>query len=186
MRLDLASGHYENLGTFRNPATDRPIGIYGIYADQQNNAYILEFPFGGIGKIDAKTGRLSFYQTPTANARARRGRVDSQNRLWFAEFGGNAIGMFDPKTEKITEWKMPLPWEAPYDVVVDRTGQAWEVNETSDRVGRLNPQTGEITNYLLPRNGNIRRVFVDDRTNPVSVWIGSNLGAAVVKIEPLD
>jgi virginiamycin B lyase len=186
MRLDLASGHYENLGTFRNPSTDRPIGIYGIYADQQNNAYILEFPFGGIGKIDARTGHLSFHQTPTANARARRGRVDSQNRLWFAEFGGNAIGMFDPKTEKITEWKMPLPWEAPYDVVLDRNGEAWEVNETSDRVGRLNPRTGEITNYLLPRNGNIRRVFVDDRSHPVTVWIGSNLGAAVVKIEPLD
>jgi streptogramin lyase len=186
MRLDLASGQYENLGTFRNPSTDRPIGIYGIYADQQNNAYILEFPFGGIGKIDAKTGGLAFYQTPTANARARRGRVDSQNRLWFAEFGGNAIGMFDPKTEKITEWKMPMPWEAPYDVVLDRNGEAWEVNETSDRVGRLNPQTGEITNYLLPRYGNIRRVFVDDRSNPVTVWIGNNLGAAVVKIEPLD
>ena len=45
MRLDLATGQYENLGTFRNPANDRPIGIYGIYADQQNNAYILDFPW---------------------------------------------------------------------------------------------------------------------------------------------
>ena len=44
MRLDIATGEYENLGTFRNPRNDRPIGIYGIYADQQNNCYILEFP----------------------------------------------------------------------------------------------------------------------------------------------
>jgi hypothetical protein len=29
-------------------------------------------------------------------------------------------------------------------------------------------------------------VFVDDRTTPVTVWIGNNLGAAVIKIEPLD
>jgi virginiamycin B lyase len=186
MRLDLATGQYENLGTFRNPANNRPIGIYGIYADQENNAYILEFPMGGIGKIDAKTGTLAFYPTPTPHARARRGRVDAQNRLWFAEFGGNGIGMFDPKTETITEWKKPLPWEAPYDVVADRHGDVWEVNESSDRVGRLDPRTGAITNYLLPRGGNIRRVFVDDRTTPVTVWVGSNLGAAVVKIEPLD
>jgi streptogramin lyase len=186
MRLDVATGQYENLGTFRNPANNRPIGIYGIYADQQNNAYILEFPMGGIGKIDAKTGKLAFYPTPTPHARARRGRVDAQNRLWFAEFGGNGIGMFDPKTETITEWKKPLPWEAPYDVVADRHGDVWEVNESSDRVGRLDPRTGAITNYLLPRGGNIRRVFVDDRTTPVTVWVGSNLGAAVVKIEPLD
>jgi virginiamycin B lyase len=94
--------------------------------------------------------------------------------------------MFDPKTEKIAEWKMPLPWEAPYDVVLDRYGEAWEVNETSDRIGRLDPRTGAITEYLLPRSSNFRRVFVDGRTRPVTVWVGNNLGAAVVKIEPLD
>jgi virginiamycin B lyase len=186
MRLDVATGQYENLGTFRNPETDRPIGIYGIYADQQNNAYILEFPSGGIGKIDAKTGKLAFYPTPTPNARARRGRVDSQNRLWFAEYGANGIAMFDPETEKITEWKKPLPWEAPYDVVADRHGEVWEVNTFSDRMGRLDPLSGEITNYPLPRYSNFRRVFVDDRTRPTTVWIGNNLGASVVKVEPLD
>jgi virginiamycin B lyase len=186
MRLDLASGQYENLGTFRNPANNRPIGIYGIYADQQNNAYILEFPFGGIGKIDAKTGRLSFYPAPSANARARRGRVDAQNRLWFAEFGANGIGMFDPETEKITEWKLPLPWEAPYDVVADKNGDVWEVNETSDRLGRLDPRSGTITDYLLPHYANIRRVFVDDYASPVAVWIGNNLSASIIKVEPLD
>jgi virginiamycin B lyase len=186
MRLDLARGDYENLGTFRDPRNNRPIGIYGIYADQQNNAYILEFPFGGIGKIDAKTMHLSFYPTPSANARARRGRVDGQNRLWFAEFGADAFGMFDPETEKITEWKLPLPWEAPYDVVADKNGDVWEVNETSDRVGRLDPRTGQITDYLLPRYANIRRVFVDDRTSPVTIWIGNNLGASIIKMEPLD
>ena len=53
---------------------------------QQNNAYILEFGNGGIGKIDAKTGQMAFYPTPTPFSRARRGRVDAQNRLWFAEY----------------------------------------------------------------------------------------------------
>jgi hypothetical protein len=100
MRLDLETGQYENLGTFRNPANNRPIGIYGIYADQQNNAYILEFPVGGIGKIDAKTGKLAFYPTPTPNARARRGRVDFQNRLWFAEYGGNGVGCSIPRRRR--------------------------------------------------------------------------------------
>ena len=186
MRLDLATGKYENLGSFRDPANNRPIGIYGIYADQQNNIYILEFPFGGIGKVDAKTGKLAFYPTPTPNARARRGRVDAQNRLWFAEYGANGVGMFDPDTETITEWKKPLAWEAPYDVLGDHNGDVWEVNTFSDRVGRLDPKSGEWTNYLLPRSSNIRRVFVDDRKSPVTVWIGNNLGAAAIKVEPLD
>jgi virginiamycin B lyase len=186
MRLDIVTGEYENLGTFHNPKTERPLGIYGIYADQQNNCYLLEFGAGGIGKIDAKTGKFAFYPTPTPFARARRGRVDAQNRLWFAEFGGNAIGMFDPETEMITEYRNPFRWEAPYDVVADRNGDVWEVNETSDRIGRLDPRTAKITNYLMPRSSNFRRVFVDDRAIPVTVWIGNNLGASVVKVEPLD
>jgi virginiamycin B lyase len=94
--------------------------------------------------------------------------------------------MFDPETEKITEWKLPLPWEAPYDVVADKNGDVWEVNETSDRVGRLDPLTGQITDYLLPRYSNIRRVFVDDRTSPVTIWVGNNLAASIIKMEPLD
>src|SRR5262249_48381410 len=122
MKLDPVSGQYENLGSFKIPSNGRPIGIYGIYADQQNNAYILEFGDGGIGKIDAKTGAMAFYPTPTPLSRARRGRVDHENRLWFAEFGSNGVAMFDPKTEKITEWQKPLAWESPYDVVADRFG----------------------------------------------------------------
>jgi len=124
--------------------------------------------------------------TPTPFSRARRGRVDSENRLWFAEFGSNGVAMFDPKTEKITEWKKPLEWESPYDVVADRFGTVWEVNESSDRLGRLNPKTGEWVNYPLPRYSNFRRVFVDDRTPQVAVWVGNDHAAQVVKLEPLD
>jgi streptogramin lyase len=185
-RLDVATGKYENLGSFREPETNQPIAIYGIYADQENNAYILEFRFGGIGRIDARTGKIAFYPAPTPYSRARRGRVDYENRLWFAEYGSNGIAMFDPLTEKISEWKKPLPWESPYDVVFDRRGEVWEVNESSDRIGRLNPKTGEWINYLLPRYANVRRVFVDDRTAPSKVWIGNNLGAAIIMVEPLD
>ena len=87
---------------------------------------------------------------------------------------------------KISEWKKPLPWESPYDVVLDRRGEAWEVNEASDRVGRLDPKTGEWTNYLLPRFSNIRRAFVDDRGPTSKLWIGNNLGAAIILVEPLD
>jgi len=41
-------------------------------------------------------------------------------------------------------------------------------------------------NYLLPHETNIRRVFVDDSTARPTFWVGSNHGAAIVKLEPLD
>jgi virginiamycin B lyase len=56
----------------------------------------------------------------------------------------------------------------------------------SDRVSRLDPRTGESVEYLLPRTTNIRRVFVDDSTGPVTLWVGSNHGASIIKVEPLD
>ena len=139
-----------------------------------------------IGKIDAETKAATYYTTPTINSGPRRGHMDSQDRLWFGENRGNRIGMFDTKTSKFEEWELPLPFSAPYDVTLDRNGYAWTGGMASDRVTRLDPKTGEIVTYLLPRRTNIRRVEVDNSTNPVSFWTGDNHGASIVKLEPLE
>jgi virginiamycin B lyase len=186
LRLDPITGRWENLGSFKDPSTNRTITSYGIPADQENNLYLLDFSSSNIGKLDAKTGKLSVYRSSIPNSRPRRGRVDESNRLWFAEYAGNAIGMFDPKTEQMQEWVLPTPWAQPYDVVTDKNGEAWTGSMLSDRVSRLNPKTGEFVEYLLPKTTNIRRVFVDNSTNPVTFWVGSNHGASIIKIEPLD
>jgi virginiamycin B lyase len=185
-RLDLTSNKMENLGNFKDPKTGKRIGTYGIHSDARNNAYLLDFAAGNIVKIDTKTKESTVYETPTPNSRPRRGRVDREGRLWFGEYQGDAIGMFDPKTERITEWKVPTPWSAPYDAVLDRNGDAWTGSMMTDRVARLDVKTGKYTEYMLPRSTNIRRVYVDDSKNPGTLWIGSNHGASVVKVEPLD
>ena len=56
----------------------------------------------------------------------------------------------------------------------------------TDRVMRLDPKSEQFTDYLLPRETNIRRVFVDNSTSPVTFWVGSNHGASVLKLEALD
>src|SRR5579862_7572500 len=185
-RLDLVSNKMKNLGNFKDPKTGKRIGTYGIHTDQQNNAYLLDFSAGNIVKIDAKTAKPTVYETPTPDSRPRRGRVDREGRLWFGEYQGNAIGMFDPKTERMTEWKVPTPWSAPYDAVLDRNGDAWTGSMLTDRVARLNTKSGQYTEYMLPRSTNIRRVYVDDSKNPGALWVGSNHGASIIKVEPLD
>jgi len=65
-------------------------------------------------------------------------------------------------------------------------GEAWAGSMSNDRITRLDPKSGEFVDYLLPRPTNIRRVFVDDTTTPVTFWAGNNHGASVVKLEPLD
>jgi streptogramin lyase len=106
--------------------------------------------------------------------------------LWFGEYHADRIGMFDTRTEQFREWQVAPKWSAPYDVTADKNGEAWTGSMLSDRVTRLNPATGEAINYLLPRSTNIRRVFVDNSTTPVTFWVGNNHGASIVKVEPLE
>jgi len=94
--------------------------------------------------------------------------------------------MFDTKTEEFKEWRVQPRWSAPYDVTIDKNEEAWTGSMMTDQVTRLNTKTGETVQYLLPRSTNIRRVFVDNSTTPVTFWVGSNHGASIVKLEPLD
>jgi streptogramin lyase len=186
-RLDLATDKWEDLGTPTDPRTKRRIGTYGIHSDSVNNdAYLLDFSAGNIVKIDAKTRLTTIYLTPSPASTPRRGRVDAEGRLWFAEYRADRIGMLDPKTAQIVEWKVPTTWSAPYDAVFSKHGHAWTGSMVTDRVARLDVETGEYTEYTLPRPTNIRRVFVDDRTNPGALWIGSNHGGSIVKVETLN
>jgi len=178
-RVDLASGAMQKFGPY-------PHTSYGLAADSHDNLFFADFGNDTIGRVDAKTGEATFYQTPTRMSRPRRGHMDAQDRFWFAEFFANGVGMLDPKSGAIKEWQVPTAWTAPYDAMVDKNGEVWTGGMTTDRVVRISAETGQAIEYPLPDNTNIRRVFVDNRTNPVTFWTGSNHGAAIVKVEPLD
>ena len=190
-RVDLKTGKFENFAPFKDikpdsPLAGRPHSIYEIFPDAQNNLYIADFSDRAIGRIDAKTGEYSFVQTPTDRSRPRRGEIDSEGRLWFAEYAVDNVGMLDPKTNRIQEWTVPTKWSLPYQAKIDRNGDVWTGGMASDRITRINSKTGDMVEYPLPANTNIRNLYVDDSTTPVSVWFGNNHGAAIVKLEPLD
>ena len=185
-RLDVATGNIETWEPFKGAPKGEQHNIYDVVPDSKNNVYFTDFRQRHIGRIDAKTGEIKLFATPTAGSAPRRGTMDTEDRLWFGEYRGNRIGMFDTKTEQFKEWKLPTPWSAPYDVVLDRNEEAWTGSMVSDQVTRLNTRNGDMIDYLLPRSTNIRRVFVDNSTTPVTFWVGSNHGASIIKLEPLD
>jgi virginiamycin B lyase len=182
LRLDPKSGKFEVFAPYSIP---RP-NIYDVISDSRNNVYFTVMGKEHIGRIDATTGKISLYQTPTPGSGPRRGMIDQEDRLWFGENRADRIGMFDTKTEQFKEWKAPTPGSWPYDVTADKNGEAWSGGEFTDTVQRLNPKTGEFVEYLLPRFTNVRRVFVDNSTTPVTFWVGNNHGASIVKLEPLN
>jgi virginiamycin B lyase len=182
LRLDIASGKFDVFEPYKIP---RP-NIYDVIPDSRNNGYFLVLGSEDVGRIDAKTGEIRIFKTPTVRSGPRRGMMDAQDRLWFGENNGDRIGMFDTRTERFQEWPVPTAGAWPYDATADRNGNVWTGGEYDDRILRLDPASGQFIPYLLPRATNVRRVFVDNSTRPVTFWVGNNHGASIVKLEPLD
>ena len=185
-RLDLATGAIETWEPFKGAPRGEPHNIYDVIPDSRNNAWFTDFRQRHIGRIDAKTGEVTLFEAPTPASAPRRGSMDAQDRLWFGEYRGDRIAMLDTRSGQFREWRLPTRWSACYDVALDRNGEAWTGSMITDQVTRLDTGTGQFVEYLLPRKTNIRRVFVDDRANPVTFWVGSNHGASIVRLEPLD
>jgi streptogramin lyase len=181
MRLDIATGTFERFEPYKIP---RP-NVYDVIPDSHNNGFFLTMGAEEVGRIDAKTGQIQIFKTPTKGSGPRRGMMDDQDRLWFGENRSDKIGMFDTKTQAFREWA-PTPGGWPYDVTIDKNGEVWSGGEYNDRIVRLNPQTGTLTEYLMPGHTNVRRVWVDNKTTPVTFWVGSNHAASIVRLEPLE
>jgi streptogramin lyase len=185
-RLDLKTGAIETIAPFANSKTGENHNIYDIIPDANNNVYFTDFAQQHLGKVDAKTGQTTLFELPTKASAPRRGMMDAQGRIWFGLYRGNKIDMFDTKTEKFKEWEMPTAYSSPYDVTIDKNGEVWTGSMLNDRISRLNPETGKFVEYLLPRETNIRRVYVDNSTTPVTFWVGNNHQGSIIKVEPLN
>ncbi len=184
-RLDLASGKWERLHPTDALPPGRRYSIYQVMSDSKNNLWLAEFADGHLGKIDAKTLKVTWYTPPTPHARLRRMEIDDADRITVAEYRGNKVAVFDPKTEQFTEYDMP-PYTFPYRAVFDKNGDLWASTMHTDRVIRLDPKTGQTEQYLMPSDTNMRTVYVDNHTTPVTFWVGSNHDHALVKVEPLE
>ena len=140
--------------------------------DKDGNLWFAEYvEKGQIGKVDAKSLKVTKWKIPTADGRPRRIQIDPEGVVWFAEFKSGKIGRFDPKTETMKEFTLPGPEATPYALGLDRNGMVWYSSEHMDVVGALNPKTGRVTEYPYPHSENTMREFFADREG--RMWFGS-------------
>ena len=184
-RLDLATNTWEKFHPTSALPPGRRYSIYQVISDSKNNLWMAEFQEGYLGTIDAKTHAVKWFALPTPHARARRMEIDDQDRIVVTEYRGNKVALFDTKSETFREFPLP-PYTFPYRANIDRNGDIWASTMATDRVVRMNPKTGETQQYLMPSETNMRTLYVDNSTTPVSFWVGSNHAHALVKVEPLD
>ena len=184
-RLDLATNTWEKFHPTSALPPGRRYSMYQVISDSKNNLWMAEFQEGYLGTIDAKTHAVKWFALPTPHARARRMEIDDQDRIVVTEYRGNKVALFDTKSETFSEFPLP-PYTFPYRANIDRNGDIWASTMATDRVVRMNPKTGETQQYLMPSETNMRTLYVDNSTTPVSFWVGSNHAHALVKVEPLD
>jgi virginiamycin B lyase len=180
IRIDPKTGHVWSTGALTrfDPKTekfthfDEVPTCYGIALDAEGNAWFTELlKDGKIGKVDAKTLKVTKYVLPTPGARPRRIQVDGDGIVWAAEFETGKIARFDPKTETFKEFQLPGPRPTPYALGIDAEHKVWYSSEWMDVVGRLDPATGEVTEYPIPRAENSMRDFFLDHEG--RLWFGS-------------
>ncbi len=138
-----------------------------------------------IGLLDTTTGQLWELEAPTPVVSAARGGFDRDGNAWWGGRGGMLLKV-DVKTRRITEYYPPLPYVTFYECLPDKNGEIWAAPMHSGRFLRFNPRTEHWTEYPLPEPySHDRRTWIDNSTDPVTVWYVDQNGY-VVRIQPLQ
>ena len=136
---------------------------YGIAVAPEGSIWFTEPPEGGmIGKVDAKTGKVTKWACPTPSSYPRRIQVDLDGIVWFAEYTAGKIARFDPMTETFKEYPLPGPNPTPYALEIDKNHYLWYSSYEMDLIGRLDPKTGQVIEYPFPYAENTMREFFLD------------------------
>jgi len=189
-RLDLASGKFETWEPFRRGVC-RKAGTTTLTTSSPTRRTTCTSPTSPTstsGASDGKTGALTLFTIPTPRSAPRRAQMEPTTASGSPSIAAqDRVSTRAPTLHRCGTGRPPAPyWSQPYDVQLDKNGEAWTGSMLNDRVLRLDPRPAPSRSTCLPRSTNIRRVFVDSSTTPVTFWVGSNHGASIVKLEPLD
>ncbi len=128
-----------------------------------------------IGHWERATDKVTYYESPVANARPYGLDIDHKGRVWYAEYFTGAMVRFDPETEKFKRFKA-LTW--PNSLrrgSVDSKDNFWfgvyGYKGKYGKIGRIDAKTEEITEIVLPiKYGHPYDARPDPDDN---VWIAS-------------
>src|SRR4051794_13345700 len=142
------------------------------------------WPKDGVVVYDRKSGEL--YEADTSpNSGPARGEFDPSGNYWAAGRGGSLI-KFDIKEKRVHEYPLPTPYTSLYTAKADKNGEVWAGELNGGHYLRFDPKTEQFTAYTLPEPFSMdRESWIDNSTNPVSVWYVDHDGW-LVHIQPLD
>ena len=181
-----------------DPTTAKPVqkiplkksrGTYGNDVSADGNFFAGGTPwqsdFDGVVWMDIRTGEVWEVETESGAADPSRGGIDSEGNAWFGGRGGRIVH-FNPKTKQVREFEPPTPFLTFYEAKPDKNGEVWAGAQRGGRMVRYNPKTDRWIEYVYPEPFSLDwRTWVDNSTDPVTVWYGEHNGY-LVRIQPLE
>jgi virginiamycin B lyase len=141
-----------------------------------------------VERLDLQTGKLTGLNTGNHMATAKRGGFDPSDNAWFGG-GDGALIELDVKTGRIVEHWPPTP-PSPltdfYEAMPDKNGDVWAAVLHGRQFVRFSSRTSRWSVYQLPEPfAYDRRTWIDNSTDPVTVWYVDYDGY-LVRVQPLD
>ena len=138
--------------------------------------------------LDIRAGKMLEVNTGARMSTPARGGFDPFGNAWFGGRGG-ALVELNAKTGRMREYWPPIPY-APYarfyEAMPDKNGEVWGGVNFGRGFVRLNPRTERWIEYVLPEPFSYdRRTWIDNSTNPVTVWYVDYNGY-IVRIQPRE
>ena len=135
--------------------------------------------------LDIRTGKLTEAHSFSRDSTPARGGFDPQGNPWFGGRGG-ALVELDAKARVIREYWPPTPYVTFYEAMPDNNGEVWGGELHGGRFVRYNPRTDRWIEYVLPEPySHDRRTWIDNSTNPVTVWYVDH-NNYLVRIQPME
>ncbi len=138
-----------------------------------------------IGLLDLESGKLDELHSRSVVTSPARGGFDFEDNAWYGGRGGQIIRL-NAKTKKLDEFYPPTPYITFYEVLPDKNGEIWGGELHGGRFVRFNPKTERWIEYVLPEPfSHNRRTWIDNSTDPVTIWYVDHNGY-IVRIQPLE
>jgi streptogramin lyase/mono/diheme cytochrome c family protein len=139
--------------------------------------------------LNIRTGEVLNVNTGDSPSSGRRGGFDPFGNAWFAGQNGTLVEL-DAKAKRLREFWPPAPnqpYTDFYSAMPDKTGDVWTAELHGRVFLRFNPRTGYWTKYALPEPyAHARWTWVDNSTDPVSVWFADFSTGRIVRIQPFN
>lgn len=144
---------------------------YDVKLDKNGDAWFTSILVNKIGKVDAKTMKVTQWSPPTKNSYPRRMEIGPDGMVYAGEFRGGKIARFDPQTQSFKEFSLPGPDPSPYGLGFDADGYLWYDSHNMDLLGRFDPRTGQVVEYPFPHDELAIREFFRDGQG--RMWYGT-------------